>query len=57
VTLLSQMSETEERRGGYRILVGNPETKISPGRPRRRWKGDIKMDLKGIGQKVVDGID
>ena len=51
------MSETEERRGGYRILVGNPETKISPGRPRRRWKGDIKMDLKGIGQKVVDGID
>jgi len=42
------MSEIEERRGGYRILVGNPEAKISLGRPRRRWKGDIKMDLKVI---------
>jgi len=42
------MSETEERRGGYRILVGNPETKISLVRPRRRWKCDVKMDLKVI---------
>jgi hypothetical protein len=37
-----------ERRGGYRILVGNPVAKISLGRPRRRWKGDIKMDLNVI---------
>jgi hypothetical protein len=34
-----------EERGGYRILVGNPEAKISLVRPRRSWKADIKMDL------------
>jgi hypothetical protein len=30
----------------HRILVGKPEGKRPLGRPRRRWKGDIKMGLK-----------
>jgi len=38
-------------------LVGNPEVKISVGRPRRRWKGDIKMALKVTEWEGVDGID
>jgi hypothetical protein len=42
------LAANELNRGGYRILVGKPEAKISIGRPRRRWKGDIKMDLKVI---------
>jgi hypothetical protein len=38
-----------ERRGVYRILVGKPERKRSLGRPRRRWKDNIKMDLMETG--------
>jgi hypothetical protein len=38
-----------ERRGAYRVLVGKPERKRPLGRPRRRWEGDIKMDLQGVG--------
>jgi len=34
-----------ERRGVYRVLVGNPEGKGPLGRPRRRWEDNIKMDL------------
>jgi hypothetical protein len=37
-----------ERRGVYRVLVGGPEGKRSLGRPRRRWKNNIKMDLREI---------
>jgi hypothetical protein len=38
-----------ERRGAYRVLVGKPEGKRSLGRPRCRWKDNIKMDLKDAG--------
>jgi len=34
-----------ERRGVYWVLVGKPEGKIPFGRPRHRWKDNIKMDL------------
>ncbi|KAJ4438684.1 hypothetical protein ANN_14631 [Periplaneta americana] len=33
----------------YRVLVGRPEGKRSLGRPRRRWEGNIKMDLREVG--------
>jgi hypothetical protein len=42
------------KRNAYRILVGKPEGKIPLGRPRRRWVGNIKMDLTEIGR---DGVD
>ena len=35
----------KERRGLYRVLVEKPEGKRPPGRPRRRWEDNIKMDL------------
>jgi hypothetical protein len=38
-----------EGRGPYRVLVGRPEGKRPPGRPRRRWEDNIKMDLGEIG--------
>jgi hypothetical protein len=38
-----------EGRGVYRVLVGRPEGKRLLGRPRRRWKDKIKMDLREIG--------
>jgi hypothetical protein len=38
-----------EGRGVYTVLVGRPESKCPLGRPRRRWKDNIKMDLREIG--------
>ena len=35
-----------ERRDIYSVLVGKPEGKRPLGRRRRRWKENIKMDLK-----------
>ena len=29
----------------YRVLVGKPEEKKPPGRPRLRWEDNIKTDL------------
>jgi hypothetical protein len=37
-----------EGRGFYRVLVGRPEGKRPLRRPRRRWKDNIKMDLREI---------
>jgi hypothetical protein len=33
-------------KNAYRIFVGKPEGKRQLGRFRRRWVGNIKMDLK-----------
>jgi hypothetical protein len=35
-----------EGRGVYRVFVGRPEGKRPLGRPTRRWKDNIKMDLR-----------
>jgi hypothetical protein len=43
-----------EKRDVYRLLVGKPERKRPLGRPRRRWRDNIKMNLLGIGLSVVD---
>ena len=37
-----------EDRGVHRVLVGRPEGKRPLGRPRRRWKDNIKMDLQEV---------
>jgi len=44
-----------ERRGVYRVLVGKPEGKRPPGRPRHRWEDNIKMDLQEVGRGVWTG--
>jgi hypothetical protein len=46
-----------EVRGAYNILVGKPEGRRPLGRPRRRWKYNIKMDLREIGFGDVDWIN
>jgi len=38
-----------ERRGAYKGLVGKPEGRTQPGRPRRRREDNIKMDLQEMG--------
>jgi hypothetical protein len=40
----------------YKVLVGKPEGKRPLGRPRRRWEGEIRMDLRQIGLGGVDWI-
>jgi hypothetical protein len=40
----------------YKVLVGKPEGKRPPGRPRRRWKDGIWIDLRAIGL-VGCGLD
>ena len=38
----------EQSRNAYRVVVGKPEGKRLLGRPRRRWEGNIKMDLRDV---------
>jgi hypothetical protein len=37
-----------ERRGVYRVLVGQIEGKRPLGRPRRKWENNIKIDLQEV---------
>jgi hypothetical protein len=41
-------------RNAYKMLVGKPEMKRPGGRPRNRWKNDIRMDLREIRWEGVD---
>jgi hypothetical protein len=38
-----------EGRGVYRVSIGRPEGKRPPGRPRRSWEDNIKLDLREVG--------
>jgi len=44
------------RRGAYRVFVVKPEAKRPLGRPRLRWKDNIKMDLQEVGWEGMDWI-
>jgi len=46
-----------ESRSVYRLLVGKHEEKKLLGRPRSRWKDNIKMDLLNVGRGGMDWID
>jgi hypothetical protein len=43
-------------RNVYKILVGKPEGKRRLGRPWRRWKDNIRIDLREIEWEGVDWI-
>jgi hypothetical protein len=45
-----------EERKVYKVFVGKPEGKTPLGRPRRRWKDGIGMDLRETGLGDVDWI-
>ena len=40
----------------YRSFVGKPEGKRTLGRLGRRWRGNIKLDIKGIELDCVNWI-
>jgi hypothetical protein len=46
-----------EKRGVCRVLVGKPEGKRPLGRPRLRWKDNIKMNLQEVGFRDMDWIE
>jgi hypothetical protein len=50
------VGNARDRRGNYRVLVGEPVGKKPPGRPRHRWEGNIKMDLQEVGLGGMDWI-
>jgi hypothetical protein len=50
------VARMEEERGVYRVLVGRPGRKRQLGRPRSRWKDNIKMDLRETGIDVANWI-
>jgi hypothetical protein len=41
----------------HRVLVGKPEGKRPLGRPRRRWKDNIKMDFQEVGVGSGDWME
>jgi hypothetical protein len=45
-----------EGRNVYRVLVGKPKGKRPLGRPRRRWKDGIRVDLGQIGWAMWSGF-
>ena len=45
-----------EERVVYRVLVGKPEGRRPPLRPRRRWVDNIMMDLQEVGCGYMDWI-
>jgi len=51
------MARMGERRGVYRVLVGNPEGKRTLGRPRCSWEENIKMDLQEVGCRGMNWIE
>jgi len=51
------VAHMDEERGVYRVLVGKPEGKRPPGRPRRRWMDNIRMDLQEVGRGYIGWIE
>jgi len=51
-----RVAHIREMRNADKILIGKPEAKRSCGRPRHRWKDNMRVDLRGTGWKCVDWI-
>ena len=51
------VASTEEGRGVHKVLLGKTEGKRPLGRPRRRWKDNIKMDLQEVGRGCGDWME
>ena len=45
-----------EERGVYRVLLGKPEGRRPPGKPRCRWVDNTKVDLQEVGCGYMDWI-
>jgi hypothetical protein len=52
-----QVARKRAGRGVHRVLVGKSEGMRPLGRPRRRWKVNIKMDLQEVGGDYGDWME
>ena len=53
----SHVARMEEGTNAFKILTGKPTGKRPLGRPRRRWEGNITMDLEEIGINAGNWVD
>ena len=51
------VARMEESRSAFKILTGKPTGKRHLGRPRRRWKDNIRIDLEEIGINAGNWVD
>ena len=51
------VARMEEGRSAFKILTGRPTGKIHLGRSRRRWEGNIRMDLREMGINAGNWVD
>jgi hypothetical protein len=49
MTRAERVTHREKRRGAYKVLVGKSEGRRPLGNSRRRWKDNVKMDLRDVG--------
>jgi hypothetical protein len=54
MTWARNVARVGAKMNAYRILVGKPEGKRPLGRPKSRWVGNIKIDLREIGWDSMD---
>ena len=47
----------EEGRSAFKISTGKPSGKKPLERPRRRWEGNVRMDLDEIGVNTRNRVD
>ena len=51
------VARMEEGRSALKILTGKPTGKRPLGRPRCRWKGNMRMDLEKMGINAGNWFD
>jgi hypothetical protein len=51
-----EVARKGDRRVAYKVLVRGLEGKRPLGRPRRGWRGYIKMDLHEVGWRALTGL-
>ena len=51
------VARMEEGRSAFKMLTGYPTGKRPLGRPRRRWKDNIRKDIKEIGMNTRNWVD
>ena len=51
------VARMERIRGVYRVLVGKSEGTVTLGRPRCRWKDNIKIDIQEVDFEGMNWIE
>ena len=57
MTWADHVARMEKGMSAFKILTGKPTGKRPPGRPRRRWEDNIRIDIKEIGINTWNWVD